>query len=79
MRKLVFAIVATTAMMLAGWTEATTLAGALADSPTSNQSQIEKVDCIALSGVCPWERHRVCNGMVCSCAPCGGLWRLWHH
>lgn len=73
----VFVIVVTSATMVAGWTEATTVA--VAYSPPSNYSQIEKADCIVPGGACPWGRHRVCSGMVCSCTPCGGLWRLWHH
>jgi hypothetical protein len=79
MRKLVCAVVVTAAMMLAGWAEAATLAGVVANSLPPNYSPMEKVDCILPGGVCPWGRHRVCNGMICSCAPCGGLWHLWHH
>jgi hypothetical protein len=75
MRKLV-AFTATTVMTLAGWAEAT-LTG-VDSPPATNYSIIEKVGCVKPGGdVCQWGRHRVCKGMVCWCAPCGGLWHLW--
>ena len=78
MRKFAFAIVATNAMMFAGQAQAT-VAVAVANSLPSYYSPIEKVDCLLPSNVCSWGRHRVCKGMICSCVPCGGIWRLWHH
>jgi hypothetical protein len=74
MRKLACWIIVTTLMMLAGWAEATTFIG---DRPATNYSP-KKVDCVVPGGSCPWGRTRVCRGAICWCAPCGGLWRLWH-
>jgi hypothetical protein len=79
MRNWVVAIAAAMIMMLAGWAEATPLAGAAGQLPAINYSPIEKVDCIGPGGECPWGRHRVCGPGFCWCAPCGGLWRFWRN
>jgi hypothetical protein len=77
MRMLVFAIICITVVMIVGRTEATTLAGSIATNRPGT-APIKKVECTLPGGTCPWGRKHACHGMVCSCVPCGGIWRLWH-
>ncbi len=78
MRLLAVVIAATTVMLFAGWAEATNLTGAAGHPPAPHASLIERVDCVKPGGACPWGRYHVCGPGYCWCAPCGGLWRLWH-
>jgi hypothetical protein len=77
MRKIrtgIFVIMTMAAMSSA---EAAVMTPAIARLP-GNFSVNEKIGCVLPGGACPWGRHRVCSGTVCSCTPCGGFWSLWH-
>jgi hypothetical protein len=76
MRLLAGVIAAITVMLLAGWAEATNLTGVAGRPPAPHASLIERVRQTwwylpvgTASGLRPG---------YCWCAPCDGLWRLWH-
>jgi hypothetical protein len=76
MRKLMFALTAMGALMLAGlltWSaEATTLAGTVGQPPATNYSPVEKVGCGG-AGRCPYGLHWACGPYGrCACIACGG-------
>jgi hypothetical protein len=73
MRLLAIALTAMAVVLLAGWAEATTLAGTESlPSSTRDFSPVEKVGCGGPGAHCPAGLHWVCgpNGR-CGCVACG--------
>ena len=77
MRKMQIGVIVIMATMASTWAEAAVMKTGIG-RPPGNNSVIAKIGCALPGGACPWGRHRVCSGTVCSCTPCGGFWSLWH-